>query len=38
MEVYFQFGLRERVQYLWGLTVPVIVVAKEVYEKRHAAL
>jgi hypothetical protein len=38
LEDYFKFGLRERVQYLWGLTVPVIVVAKEVYDKRYAAL
>jgi hypothetical protein len=38
LEDYFKFGLRERTQYLWGLTVPVIVIAKEVYDKRYAAL
>ncbi|MGA8556987.1 MAG: hypothetical protein WB630_21455 [Candidatus Acidiferrales bacterium] len=38
LEAYFKFGLRERIQYLWGLTVPVIVLAKEVYDKRYAAL
>jgi hypothetical protein len=38
LEDYFRFGLRERIQYLWGLTVPVIVVSKEVYDKRYAAI
>jgi hypothetical protein len=37
-ESYFEFGLRERLRYVWGLTAPVIVVAKEVYDKRYAAL
>ena len=38
LEDYFKFGLRERTQYLWGLTVPVTVIAKEVYDERYAAL
>ena len=38
LELYFGFGLRQRIHYLWALTVPVIVVAKEVYDKRYAAL
>jgi hypothetical protein len=38
LELYFGFELRERLQYLWALTVPVIAVSKEVYEKRYAAL
>lgn len=38
LEAFFDFGLRERLQYIWGLTVPVVVVAKEVYEKRYAEL
>ena len=38
LEAYFGFGLRERLSYIWGLTVPVIVVANELYDKRYAAL
>jgi hypothetical protein len=38
VEAHFEFGLRERLRYLWGVTVPVIVVAKEVYDKRYATL
>ena len=38
LEAYFDFGLRERLRYLWGLVVPVVVVAKEVYDKRYAEL
>jgi hypothetical protein len=38
LEANFEFGLRERVRFIWGLTVPVIVVAKELYDKRYAAL
>lgn len=38
VEAYFNFGLRERAQYLWGLATPYIVVAKELYDKRYASL
>lgn len=38
LEAYFNFGLRERTQYLWGVVAPTIVVAKELYEKRYASL
>jgi hypothetical protein len=38
LEAYFNFGLRERAQYLWGVVTPYIVVGKEVFEKRYASL
>jgi hypothetical protein len=38
LEVYFRFGLRDRLRYIWGVTAPVIVVTKEVYDKRYSAL
>jgi hypothetical protein len=38
VEAYFRFGLRVDLSYLWGLTVPVIVIAKEMYDKRYAVL
>jgi hypothetical protein len=38
IEAHFKFGLRQRALYVWGLVTPVIVVAKELYDKRYAAL
>ena len=38
LEAYFDFGLLERTQYVWGVVTPYIVVAKELYEKRYASL
>jgi len=38
LEAYFNFGLRERVQYLWGVVTPYIVVTKELFDQRYAAL
>jgi hypothetical protein len=38
IEMHFRFGLRERISYIWGLVTPVIVVAKELYDKRYAEL
>lgn len=38
LEASFHFGLRERLNYLWGLETSVIVVAKEMHEKRYAQL
>lgn len=38
IEAYFRFGLRERMNYLWGLLVPVIPVAKEIHAKRYRDL
>lgn len=38
MEAHFNFGLRERLQYVWGVVTPYIVVTKELYERRYASL
>jgi hypothetical protein len=38
IEAHFHFGLRERASYVWGLVAPVIVVARELYDKRYADL
>jgi hypothetical protein len=38
LEAYFNFGLRERAQYVWGVVTPYIVVANELYDKRYASL
>jgi hypothetical protein len=38
LEAHLRFGLSGRISYLWGLTAPVIVIAKEVYDERYAAL
>lgn len=38
IEAYFRFGLRERINYLWGLVVHVIPVAEEVHAKRYHKL
>ncbi len=38
MEAYFNFGLRERLQYVWGVLTPYVGVAKELYERRYASL
>lgn len=38
VEDYFHLGLRTQLTYLWGVTMPVIVVAQEMYEKRYAKL
>lgn len=38
IEAHFHFDLHERTCYMWGLIAPVIVVAKELYDKRYADL
>lgn len=38
LEVYLRFGLRDRLSYVWGLSVPVIEIVNELYDKRYAAL
>jgi hypothetical protein len=38
LEAYFHFGLRERINYLWGVAGSAIVVAKEMREHRYAEL
>jgi hypothetical protein len=38
IEVYFDFGLRERVNYVWGLATLGLAIAKELYDKRYAEL
>jgi len=38
IEARFRFGLRERIEYLWNVTSSVVVVAREMYEKRYAEL
>jgi hypothetical protein len=38
LEAYLNFGLSERFNYVWGLAAPVIVVVKELYEKRYGGL
>lgn len=38
LEVYFRFGLLYQLRYIWGVAAPVIVVTKEVYDKRYSAL
>lgn len=38
VEAYFQFGLRDRINYVWHLTNSAIVVAKEMHDKRYAEL
>jgi len=38
MEASFHFGLKERINYLWGLVDSVIVVAKEMHDKRYREL
>jgi len=37
-EIYFDFGLRERVRYLWAVMTPYIVVGKEMFDKKYASL
>jgi hypothetical protein len=36
IEVYFDFGLRDRLRYIWGLASPLMAIAKELYDKRYA--
>jgi len=36
IEIYFKFGLDERLRYLWGLACPLMAIAKELYDKRYA--
>ncbi len=38
IEAHFDFGLRQQTLFAWNLAVPVIVVVKEVYEKRYGQL
>jgi len=38
LEAFFNFGLRDRARYVWGVVTPQIVVGKEVFEKRYASL
>jgi hypothetical protein len=38
LEAFFNFGLRDRARYVWGVVTPQIVVAKEVFEKRYSSL
>jgi hypothetical protein len=38
IEIYFEFGLRERLNYVWGLAGPSLEIAKELHEKRYAKL
>lgn len=38
LEAHFHFGMRARLTYVWGLAVPVIVVVKELYDKRYREL
>ena len=38
IEAHFHFGLRERLNYLWSVTGSVVVVAKEMHDKRYAEL
>jgi hypothetical protein len=38
METFFKFGLRERLNYLWGITGSAVVVAKGMHEKRYKDL
>jgi len=38
IELYFDFGLREGVKYVWGVATPFLSIAKELYDKRYADL
>lgn len=38
IEAYFHFGLRERMNYLWGLLLPVMPVAEEIHAIRYRDL
>jgi len=38
LEAYFEFGLRERIRYLWTIMAGAIVIAQELYETRYAEL
>lgn len=38
IEAHFNFGLKQEALFIWGVTVPTIAVAKELYEKRYRDL
>ena len=38
VELYFGFGLRERLNYVWGLANSVFAIAKELHDERYGSL
>jgi hypothetical protein len=38
IERHFNFGLKQEALFIWGVTVPTVTVAKELYEKRYRDL